>query len=96
MPVEYISGRHSRRDEELYLNWSFQLKQNRLRDEYFTSLGAKIADLGLEKLDLLPRTAAPHLQEAVNYRVEVDFVLIGHCQNPRQPKRWHTRVTESR
>jgi hypothetical protein len=61
------------------LDRSLQLQQDGLRDEDFASLGAQVADLGLEKLDLLARPAAPHLQETVDNRVEVDFVLVCHC-----------------
>jgi len=61
------------------LDGSLQLQQDGLRDEDFASLRAQVADLGLEKLDLLARPAAPHLQETVDNRVEVDFVLVCHC-----------------
>lgn len=50
----------------VYLDWRFQLQQYRLRNEDLSGLGAKIADLGLQKLNLLARPAAPHLKESVN------------------------------
>lgn len=63
-----------------YLNRSFQLKQNWLRDEDLTGFGTEVTDLGLEKLDLLARTAASNLQKAVDYRVEIDFMLVRHLK----------------
>jgi hypothetical protein len=71
------------------LDGSFKLEKDGLRNEDLTSLGAEIADLGFEQLNLLARSAAPHLEEAIDYRVEVDFVLVRHCKcssNPHQPK----------
>jgi len=65
-----------------HLDGSFELEQDGLRDEDLTSLGAQEADLGLEKLDLLAWAAAPHLQEAVDYGVEINFVLVRHCAEP--------------
>lgn len=62
------------------LDGSFKLKKDGLRNEDLASLGAKIANLGLEQLDLLARSAAPHFQEAIDYRVKVDFVLVRHCK----------------
>jgi hypothetical protein len=62
------------------LNRSFQLEQDGLRNEDFPSLGAKVTDLGLEQLDLLAWATAPHLQEAIDYRVEIDVVLVRHCE----------------
>jgi len=53
-----------------------------LRDEDLTGLGAEVTDLGFEQLNLLARAAAPHLQEAIDYRVEVDVVLVRHCKVP--------------
>jgi hypothetical protein len=50
-----------------YLNRSFQLKEDGLRDEDFTSFGTEVPDLDLQQLHLLARTAAPHLEEAINY-----------------------------
>jgi hypothetical protein len=65
-----------------HLNGSFELEQNGLGNEDLAGLGAEIADLGLEQLDLLAGAAAPHLQEAVDYRIEVDVVLVRHCRIP--------------
>jgi hypothetical protein len=67
-----------------YLDGSFELEQNGLGDEDLAGLGAEVPDLGLEQLDLLAWAAAPHLQEAVDYRVEIDVVLVRHC-NPSIP-----------
>jgi hypothetical protein len=77
-----------------YLNRSFQLKQDGLRDEDLTGLGTQVTDLGLEELDLLAWTAASHLQEAIDYRIEVDFMLIRHfgiLASPRDGARTKSR-----
>lgn len=65
-----------------HLDGGFELEQNRLRDEDLASLGAEKANLGLEELDLLAWAGAPHLQEAVDYGVEINFVLVRHCRVP--------------
>lgn len=70
-----------------YLDGSFQLEEDGLGDEYFAGLGAEVANLCLEQLDLLARSAAPHLQEAINYRVEIDFVLVRHCRGSSPAKK---------
>lgn len=49
-----------------YLYGSLQLQQNRLGDEDFPGLGAEIADLRLQKLDLLSRAATSNLQQSVD------------------------------
>lgn len=49
-----------------YLYRSFELEQNGLRNEDFTSLGAEIANLRLEELNLLSRPASTHFQESIN------------------------------
>jgi len=68
-----------------HLDGSFKLEQDRLGDENLAGLGAEKADLGLEELDLLARAAAPHLQEAVDYGVEINFVLVRHCERTLGP-----------
>ncbi len=65
-----------------HLDGGLELEQDGLGDEDLASLGAEEANLGLEKLDLLAWAAAPHLQEAVDYGVEVNFVLVRHCRVP--------------
>jgi hypothetical protein len=65
-----------------HLNGSLELEQDGLGDEDLAGLGAEIADLGLQQLDLLAWAAAPHLQEAVDYGIEVDVVLVRHCRIP--------------
>ena len=72
------------------LDGRLQLQQDGLGDKDLASLGAQVADLGLEKLDLLARPAAPHLQETVDHRVEVDFMLVCHCRV------WFTRQRVAR
>lgn len=61
-----------------YLDGCLKLKQDGLRDEDLAGLGAQVPDLGLEQLDLLAGTAATDLQEAVDYGVQVDVVVICH------------------
>ena len=63
-----------------YLDRSLELEQDGLRDEDLASLSAEIANLCLQKLDLLARAAAPHLEETIDYRVEIDFMLVRHCK----------------
>lgn len=53
-------------EENICLNWGLQLKQYWLRDEDFARFGTEIADLGLQKLNLLARSTAPDLQEPIN------------------------------
>lgn len=59
------------------LDRCLQLKQDRLGDENFPRFCAKIADFRFQKLDLLSRPAAPHLQQSVNDRIQI-HVLISH------------------
>lgn len=61
-----------------HLNRSLELEQDWLGDEYLAGLGAKVSDLGLKQLDLLARTAATDLQEPVDYRVQINVMLICH------------------
>jgi ribosomal protein L29 len=49
-----------------HLDGSFQLEENRLRDENLTGLGAEVTNLRLEQLNLLARAATPHLQKPVD------------------------------
>jgi len=66
-----------------YLYRSFKLEQNGLRDENLTSLGAEIANLGLEKLYLLSGSATTHLEKSVNDGVQVHVLLVRHCYYER-------------
>lgn len=63
--------------KSIYLDRCLQLKQDRLGDENFPRLCAKITDFRFQKLDLLSGSAAPHLQQSVNDRIQI-HVLIGH------------------
>jgi hypothetical protein len=78
------SAFHSCQDQkhpmETYLDGSLQLEQDGLGDEDLASFGAQVSDLGFEQLDLLSRTAASHLEQAVDYRIEVDLVLVSHSR----------------
>jgi len=64
------------------LDGSLELEQDGLRDKDLAGLGTEITNLGFKQLNLLAWTAAPHLQEAVDYRVEIDVVLVRHCKIP--------------
>jgi len=66
-----------------YLYRSFKLEQNGLRDENLTSLCAEIANLRLEKLDLLSGSATAHLEKSVNDGVQVHVLLVRHCYYER-------------
>ena len=65
-------------DSSSYLDWGLQLQKYRLRNKDLSGLGAKMADLGLEQLDLLSGTTAPHLQQSINDRIQIDLVLVRH------------------
>ena len=73
-----------------YLDGSFELEKDGLRDEDLTSLGAEVTNLSFEELDLLSRPASAYLKEAVDYRVEIDFVLVCHFESSPAAKRGHT------
>lgn len=75
------------------LDRSLKLEKDGLRDEDLTGLGAEIPDLGFEELDLLSRPAASHLEEAVDYGVEIDFVLVRHFEYPHRPQREGAQIT---
>ena len=73
-----------------YLDGSFKLEKDWLGDENLARLGAKVPDLGFEELHLLARAAAAHLEEAVDYGVEIDFVLVRHFEtSPAAKERAH-------
>jgi hypothetical protein len=59
------------------LDRSLELKEDGLRDEDLTRLGAQIADLSLEQLYLLAGPAASDLEETVYDRVEI-YLVFGH------------------
>lgn len=61
-----------------YLDRSLELKKDGLGDEDLAGLGAEEADLSLEKLDLLAGAAASDFEQPVDYRVEVDLMLVCH------------------
>ena len=67
-----------RRAEYTNLDRRLEFEQDGLGDEDLTGLGAEVADFGLEELDLLARSATADLQETIDDRVEVDFVLVRH------------------
>lgn len=61
------------------LDGGLKLKEDGLRDEDLTSLGAQITDLSLEQLDLLAGPAAPDLKKTVYDRVEIYLVFRHSC-----------------
>lgn len=61
-----------------YLDRSFKLEKNGLRNEDLARLRAEVSDFRLEKLNLLSGTAASDFEETVDYRIEIDLVLVGH------------------
>ena len=65
-----------------HLDWSFQLKQYWLRNEDLSRLRAKIANLRFQQLYLFAWSASSHLQQAVNDRVQIYLVLVGHGCGP--------------
>ena len=64
---------------QAYLNRGLQLEEDGLRNENLASLSAEITDLSLQQLDLLAWAAATDLKEAVDYGVQINFVLVRHC-----------------
>lgn len=62
------------------LDGSLELEQDGLRDEDFAGFGAQVPNLGLEQLDLLSGSAAPHFEKAIDYRIEVDLMLVSHSR----------------
>lgn len=62
-----------------YLDRGLKLEENGLGDEDLTSLCAQETDFGLKQLDLLAGATATDLQKSVDYRVQINIVLICHC-----------------
>lgn len=60
---------------DTYLDWSLKLQEDGLRDENLTGLGAQIANLRLEELDLLARPASSHLQKSVYDGVQIHLLF---------------------
>lgn len=82
------------RDSQTYLDGRFQLEEDGLGDEDLARLGAQESDLRLEELDLLPGATTPDLEQAIDYRIEVDLMLVGHGGCGRVPERWPTGIEE--
>lgn len=61
------------------LDRSLELKEDWLGDKDLARLCAQIADLSLQKLDLLSRSASSYFQKTVNDRVKIDIALVRHC-----------------
>lgn len=60
------------------LDGCLEFEQDGLGDEDLAGFGAQVPNLGFEQLNLLAGTAASHLEQAVDYRVKVDLVLVSH------------------
>jgi hypothetical protein len=60
------------------LDGSLKLKKDRLRDEDLTSFCAQIADLSLQELNLLSRSASSNFQQTIYYGIEIHIVLVRH------------------
>lgn len=65
-----------------YLNRSLKLEKDGLGDEDLAGLGAEVADLRLQELDLFAGAAASDLEQPIDYGVEIDFVLVCHRGEP--------------
>ena len=65
-----------------HLDWSLQLKQYWLRNEDLSRFRAKIANLCFQQLYLFAWSASSHLQQAVDDRVQIYLVLVGHGCGP--------------
>ncbi len=63
-----------------YLNRSFELKEDGLRNEDLASLGTKVSDFGLKQVDLFSRAAASDFEETIDNRIQIDFVLVRHFE----------------
>ena len=63
-----------------YLDGGLKLEEDRLGNENLAGSGAEVADLGLEKLDLLAGSATADLEQSVDDGVEIDVLLIRHYE----------------
>lgn len=82
LPTQWqIANEQLNKNRPAYLNRSLQLKEDGLRDENLTGLGAQEANLTLEELDLLSGPAASNLEQPVNYRIEIDLMLVCHLRD---------------
>lgn len=89
--------------QAIYLDGGLQLEQDGLGDKDLASFGTQVSNLGFEQLDLLSWAAATHLEQAVDYGIEVDLVLVSHTREiplardcPRVPERWAALAREKR
>jgi len=69
------------------LDRSLKLKEDGLGNENLASSGAEVTDLGLEKLDLLARSATADLEQSVDDGVEIDVLLVRHYEKALQEGR---------
>jgi hypothetical protein len=78
--LEELEKKSRAREKSGYLDGSLKLEEDGLGDENLASSGAEVADLGLEKLDLLAGSATADLEQSVDDRVEIDVLLIRHYE----------------
>lgn len=84
----------SSKKSQTYLDGRFQFEEDGLGDEDLARLGAEESDLRLEELHLLAGATTPDLEQAIDYRIEVDLMLVGHGGSRRVPERWPTGMEE--
>jgi hypothetical protein len=72
------------------LDGGFKFEEDRLRNENLARFGTEESDLRFEELYLLSGAAASDLKEAIDYRIEIDLVLVGPRVSSRAPERWPT------
>ena len=79
------------------LDWCFEFEKNRLRNEDLSSFCTEIPNLGFEQLNLFPWSTSSHLEQSINYRVQIHLILISHCcLTPSRQKRKTQRKLDSR
>ena len=62
----------------MYLDRGFQLEQYRLGDEDFACFCAQVTNLSFKQLNLLSWPASSDFQQAIDYRIKIHLILIGH------------------
>lgn len=76
-----------------YLDRSLKFEEDWLGNENLASSGAEVADLGLEKLDLLAGSAATDLEQSVDDGVEIDVLLVRHYESSTERRRGKLKVS---
>lgn len=81
----------TRSDADLYR--SLELEQDGLGNENLAGLGAEIANLRLQELNLLARPAAAHLEQSVDDGVQVHLLLVRHGESRELGQTKESRVS---